>query len=101
MRQERWPDHALDPDVFVDASWFVRNSQLITVGHEEYLKRCLEEAEQRGAPTARNVAKQILDQEVGTSQHEPRKEIVAECNCVLLDAGPHAETEADDSGSVA
>jgi hypothetical protein len=98
MRQDRWPEHALDPEIFVDASWFVRNSQLITVGHPDYLRQCLEEAQARGAPTARDVAKQILDREVGTNQHEPRKEIVAECNCVLLDAGPDAGTEQDGTG---
>jgi hypothetical protein len=101
MRQNRWPDHALDPDVFVDAAYFVRGSQLITVAHPDYLRECLDEAQQRGEETAKSVAKQIIDQEVGTTQHDARTEIVAECNQVLMQVGPDAETETDDSGAEA
>lgn len=83
MRLERWPGHALPPEQFVDAAWHARNKQLITCGDAEKLKQCLSAAETRGEITAREVAEQILNQEVGTTQHDPRREIVAACNRIL------------------
>lgn len=87
MRQQRWPDHALSPKVAASASYGVRNSQLLTVGHPEYLSELLREARHAGDETAKEVAEHVLRFEIGTTQHEARAEIVAQCNQLLRDLG--------------